>query len=129
MFEKKVVIVDDDEDLLKLLSAAFTSRGFPVHTITTGKGTLEYFSNESNVGSTALLLLDRMLPDADGLDILQKLSKSFKDQIPVLILSVLAEDQDIVQGLKMGAIDYIVKPFNISLVLEKADVLIDHHKM
>ncbi|QLH35030.1 MAG: response regulator [Parachlamydiaceae bacterium] len=67
-----------------------------------------------------LLILDRILPDMDGLDILKEFREKSKVQIPILILSALNTDSDILSGLQLGAIDYIGKPFSIYLLVQKA---------
>lgn len=118
--KNEVIIVDDDEDLLKLLVAAFISKGFEVKAITTGKAGLAYLLDEKNLEGAALLILDRMLPDMEGLDILKELEARFPGKVPVLILSVLTSEKDILSGLKTGAVDYIGKPFSLPILMEKA---------
>ncbi len=119
--KKKIVIVDDDEDLLLMLAFAFESKGFEVEKIKTGKAALKYFSNEKNLKEASVLILDRMLPDMDGLAILKGLKHP---AIPVLILSVLSAEKDILEGLTSGAIDYIPKPFNLPILMQKVFALI-----
>jgi DNA-binding response OmpR family regulator len=118
--KNKVIIVDDDEDLLKLLSTAFKAKGFEVHTIDNGKTALNYLLDEKNVKSSCLIILDRILPDMDGLDILKKFHAKGHSSVPVLVLSVLSAEKDILKGLKEGAYDYMAKPFNLAILLEKA---------
>lgn len=125
MAKKKIVIVDDDEDLLKLLAAAFGARDFDVQTLSTGKDALKYLGNEKNIQSMHLLILDRMLPDMDGLDILKELEAKFPGKVPVLILSVLSAERDVLAGLKKGAVDYVTKPFSLPILLERAQLLLN----
>ncbi len=122
MVEKKkvIIIIDDDEDLLKLLTFSFEEKGFIVHGITTGKEALQYILDEKNLQNVSLLILDRILPDMDGIDILKQFLKKFQDRVPVLILSVLSSEKDILTGLKHGAVDYETKPFSILILMEKA---------
>ncbi|MBS3904821.1 MAG: response regulator transcription factor [Simkania sp.] len=119
-----IVIVDDDEDLLRLLTAAFIAKGFEVKTMTTGKEGLSFFSDEKKWSGAALIILDRMLPDMDGLDILRKFTAKFSHKVPVLILSVLTSEKDVLSGLQKGAVDYIGKPFSLPILMEKALALI-----
>ena len=119
--KKQIVIVDDDEDLLKLLQAAFEEKGFVVHTETTGRGALAYLTPE-NIKGAALLILDRMLPDMDGLAILKR--ANIPKELPVLILSILASQKDILEGLSLGAVDYAAKPFNLAALVKKALALL-----
>jgi DNA-binding response OmpR family regulator len=120
----KVVIVDDDEDLLKLLLFTFDAEGFDVYGMTNGKEAISYLSNDQNLESISLLILDRLLPDMDGLEILQQFAEKFKHRVPVLILSVLSAEKDVIHGLKQGAVDYIPKPFNFPILMEKVLALI-----
>ncbi len=120
MSKNQVVIVDDDEDLLRLLVSAFQAQGFETKGVTTGKEALKILLDETQVASTCLFILDRMLPDMDGLDILKQFRDKFPNQVPVLILSTLSSEKDILEGLKKGAVDYISKPFSLPILLEKA---------
>src|SRR3989339_1672444 len=120
---KKISIVDDDEDLLKLFIAAFEGKGFQVKTFVSGKEAIKGLIDKKEIESTDLLILDRMLPDMDGLEILQEIQKKTSLKCPVLFLSVLSSEKDILIGLKEGAIDYITKPFSIDVLLEKVSKL------
>ncbi len=125
----KIIIVDDDEDLLRILVFYFEGKGFEVHTIATGKEAVKFLLNEKNMKEVCLLVLDRMLPDMEGLDILTRFTEKYHHQVPVLILSVLGSDKDIIEGLKKGAVDYVKKPFNHDVLMQKALSLIarGHH--
>lgn len=117
-----VVIIEDDADLLKLIVVLFKRKGFDIEQFTTGSTALAYLSTPENLKQIGLIVLDRMLPDMDGLDLLKQLRHSH--QIPVLILSALSTEKDILEGLKKGATDYITKPFSMSILMEKAERLI-----
>lgn len=120
--EKKrtVVIVDDDEDILVLLRHEFKGIGFDVVTFQTGGEALAFLLNPENLKDVFLLVLDRILPDMDGLDILNQFLKESKVHVPVLVLSVLSSEGDISAGLQAGAIDYIPKPFSVFMLMQKA---------
>lgn len=115
-----VVVVDDDEDLQNLLVAAFKAKHFDVKSIKTGKAALSYLLDKKNHASIALIILDRLLPDMDGIAILKEFEKSSPGEIPVLILSVLSSEKDILSGFKLGATDYVGKPFNLPILIQKA---------
>lgn len=118
--KNKIIIVDDDEDLLKLLASSFKSKGFEVKTLANGKDGLDYLLSEKNLKEASLIILDRMLPDMDGLDILKALKEKTDLKVPVLILSVLSSEKDVLAGLKKGAIDYVAKPFSLPVFMQKA---------
>ena len=117
---KQVVIVDDDEDLLKILTLGFKEEGFLVETFSTGKEAIKALVNGKALQGVGLLILDRMLPDMDGVDIAHALKESGQILPPILFLSVLSSEKDILKGLKTGASDYIAKPFNIEVLIAKA---------
>ena len=121
--KRKIAIVDDDEDLLRLLTFEFHNLGFEVQAFQTGKTALDFLLKEENLKDVSLIILDRVLPDMDGLEILRKFHKQQK-KIPVLILSMLASEKDIVTGLQTGAVDYVTKPFSVFLLMQKAMNLI-----
>lgn len=122
-----IVIVDDDDDLLKMLVYAFEAEGFKVQGLATGKEALAYLKEEKNLDTIRLLVLDRVLPDMEGLDILNQLVDKLKNRIPVLVLSVLGAEKDVVFGLKHGAIDYVTKPFSLPILMEKSLTLISRY--
>lgn len=122
--KKNVVIVDDDTDLLRMLVFAFKAEGYPVVGFENGKDAQDYLNNEQNLDSTCLLILDRLLPDMDGIEILKSYSTKFNKHIPVMFLSVLSGERDVLTGLKEGAVEYVTKPFSLPILLEKATNLI-----
>lgn len=121
---KKVVIVDDDEDLLRLIGTSFRSKGFEVIEFKDGHSAEEFLFNEQNAKEISLLILDRLLPDTDGLKLLQQINQKYSPPYPVLFLSTLSSEKDVVQGLSQGAVDYIAKPFNMNILMQKATQLI-----
>jgi len=123
---KKIVIVDDDIDLLKMLTFAFEEKGYEVETFDEGKKALKALHRPQVLFSISLLILDRLLPDMDGIEIAKELKRQHeKDLPPMLFLSVLSSEKDVLSGLKTGAVDYIAKPFHLEILLEKARHLIE----
>ena len=102
----RILLVEDDKNLLETLSFQLTQAGFTVDTCENGEDALYYI--EENIHE--LILLDRMLPCMDGVTVLQKLRAS-GNQTPVILLTALGELSDKVTGLDSGADDYLVKPF------------------
>jgi len=103
----RVLIVDDEESVVKGLKYTLELDGFSVDTAYDGEEALKKLS----VNIYNLIILDIILPGMDGLTLLKKIRE--KSSIPVIILSAKGEDEDKVVGFEFGADDYITKPFNI----------------
>jgi two-component system phosphate regulon response regulator PhoB len=109
MAREKILVVDDEEDLLKLLSYNLVNSGYRVDCVTTGEDALDKARNYP----PDLILLDLMLPGIDGLDLCRILKNDSRtSRIPVIMLTAKGEEADIVVGLELGAEDYITKPFS-----------------
>jgi DNA-binding response OmpR family regulator len=102
----RVLIVDDDIELCRLLGERLSSEGFALEAIHDGPRGLERVLSEEH----ALVILDLMLPGMGGLDVLRRLR--VHSPVPVLILTARGEDVDRILGLEIGADDYLPKPFN-----------------
>lgn len=103
---KKILIIEDDKFLAKMLSRMLEANNYSVALASTGKEGLTKAASEN----PGLILLDIMLPDIDGFDVLKSLKGDEKTKkIPVVILSNLGQAEDIEQGRKLGADDYLVK--------------------
>lgn len=107
---KKILIVEDDQDIRELLHFNLEKEGFTVFSVKNGQESFELLREHV----IDLVVLDLMLPDIDGLDILKniKLDNRLKD-IAVIILSAKGEEIDRILGLELGADDYVIKPFSI----------------
>lgn len=102
----RVLIVDDDVELCRLLNERLSTEGFMIEAVHDGpRGLARALSKEH-----ALVVLDLMLPGMSGLDVLRSLRA--QSPIPVLILTARGEDIDRILGLEIGADDYVSKPFN-----------------
>jgi len=104
--DNKVLIIDDDEKLCKLLREYLEGNGFKVFTLGDGSQTLKSIEREC----PDIVVLDIMLPGKDGLEVLREINKEYS--IPVIMLTAKGEDTDRIIGLELGADDYISKPFN-----------------
>lgn len=104
---RKILIVDDEVELLNLLKMVLEKEGFEnIYTAQNGKDAIELFESIN----PDLAILDVMLPDMEGYDICKIIRK--KSNIPILFLSAKGEELDRVMGLAIGADDYITKPFS-----------------
>lgn len=113
-----VLVVDDDPTVSEVVGTYLEHAGFhPVHA-TSGGGALAEFAAQP----PALVVLDLMLPDIDGLEVCRRLRGS--SEVPIIMLTALGEEVDRVMGLEIGADDYITKPFSPrELVLRVQSVL------
>ncbi|MEZ5402264.1 MAG: response regulator transcription factor [Bryobacteraceae bacterium] len=105
---KKIVVIEDDPDVLTLVKYNLEREGFAVATLTSGGGAIPFCRRES----PDLIVLDIMLPDADGIDICRKIRTTTDlAEVPVIFLTARATETDRIVGLEVGANDYVVKPF------------------
>jgi DNA-binding response OmpR family regulator len=102
----RVLIVDDDIELCRLLGERLSSEGFALEAVHDGPRGLERVLSQEH----ALVILDLMLPGMGGLDVLRRVRNH--SPVPVLILTARGEDVDRILGLEIGADDYLPKPFN-----------------
>ena len=113
-----IALVDDDRNILTSLSIAFEVQGYRVNTYTDGFAALDGFQTEP----PDLAILDIKMPRIDGMETLRRLRQ--KSDLPVIFLTSKEEEMDELIGLKMGADDYIRKPFSPRLLLERVKVLL-----
>ena len=106
MTAARILIVDDDERLAEMLGTYLRSRGFEVEQRIDGASGLRALE----AGRFDIVVLDVMLPDLDGLEVLRRLRT--RSAVPVLMLTARGEDTDRIVGLELGADDYLPKPFN-----------------
>jgi DNA-binding response OmpR family regulator len=105
---KRIVVIEDDGDLLSLLKYNLEKEGFSVAGLRTGRGAMELCRQTR----PDLVLLDIMLPDSDGLDICKAIRRDPDlAPVPVIFLTARASETDRIVGLELGANDYVVKPF------------------
>lgn len=104
--EKKVLLVDDDAKLRKLLREYLEGYGFHILTLADGLSVAKTIREES----PDMIILDIMLPKRDGLEVLKEIRMEFS--VPVIMLTAKGEDADRIVGLELGADDYLPKPFN-----------------
>ncbi|MEZ5356481.1 MAG: response regulator transcription factor [Bryobacteraceae bacterium] len=105
---KKIVVIEDDPDVLTLVKYNLEREGFNVATLSSGAGAIPFCRREA----PDLIVLDIMLPDSDGIDICRKIrTTSELAETPVIFLTARASETDRIVGLEVGANDYVVKPF------------------
>jgi DNA-binding response OmpR family regulator len=114
--KKKILVVDDEDDILQFLELVLREKGYEVLTAASGQEAL----TRAQIEKPDLVLLDIMMPQMDGWEVLKLLRVDDETaQIPVAMLSARTEAKDRVQGLQEGAVDYICKPFALQELLDK----------
>lgn len=115
MSKKKILIVEDEESLLKLESILLTSRGYEVKGVADGQAALDAIG----VMKPDLVLLDIMLPEIDGFEVCRQIkSNEATRHIPVIMLTAKKSREDMARGEQVGADWYITKPFKSAMVIE-----------
>ncbi|WP_407438279.1 response regulator [Lelliottia sp.] len=115
-----ILVVDDDMAVCELLQDVLNEHVFAVHVCHNGLDALAIAQREPAI---ALVLLDMMLPDINGLMVLQQLQK-LRPELPVVMLTGMGGESDVVVGLEMGADDYIGKPFNPRVVVARVKAVL-----
>ncbi len=118
-----ILLVEDEENLHEALKMNLELEGYEVTSAFDGAAAMQAVQNEY----FDLIILDVMLPQLDGFDVTQNIRLTNTD-VPILILSAKNTSADRVQGLKRGADDYMVKPFNLEELLLRVRKLIDKNK-
>lgn len=113
MQDIKILVIEDEEDIRDLIFLQLQLKNYSVFTAQNGKEASELIDNKE----FDLFIIDRMLPDTNGIDICRSLRDSEKHQnTPIILLTALAETDNIVEGLDAGADDYITKPFDLEVL-------------
>lgn len=120
----ELVLIDSDEDLLKMLQAAFSSYDIKVTTYASGEQAMQQLVGRKSKELPDLIIAERQLGDLNSLEILKALAERHLTRPPFIFLSTFAADEDILEGLKQGAVDYIAKPFNLTILLQKVFALL-----
>ena len=116
MTKDKILVIDDEEDILELLRFNLTKEGYQVCSASTGEEALALARTER----PDLILLDLMLPGIDGLEVARRLKADpLTRSMPIVMLTAKGEESDIVTGLELGAKDYITKPFSRKVLVAR----------
>ncbi len=116
MAKERILVVEDDDDILQLLKYNLAKEGYLVTGVASGEEALK--AVKLNVPD--LILLDLMLPGVDGLEVCRMLKRDDQtSRIPIIMLTAKGEEADIVTGLELGADDYVTKPFSPRVLLAR----------
>jgi two-component system alkaline phosphatase synthesis response regulator PhoP/two-component system response regulator VicR len=106
---QKILVVDDEPHIVRLVQVNLEKAGYAVSTASNGREALEAVANDQ----PDLMVLDVMMPEMDGLETLKRLKDNPQThEIPVILLTAKAQDEDVFEGWKSGADLYLTKPFN-----------------
>ena len=120
MEKKRILVVDDDTAILRLLSTNLKARGYEVITATDGEEALEAVQKDY----IDLIILDIMMPKVDGVQVCRHI-REWSD-IPIIILSARGDENDKVKCLELGADDYLTKPFGIAELMARINTAFRH---
>lgn len=116
MAHETILIIEDERDIVELLSYNLEQEGYTIFFSTSGEEALTMVQQKN----PDLILLDLMLPGVDGLDVCRHLKRNETTRnIPIIMLTAKSEDSDVITGLEMGADDYIPKPFSPKVLIAR----------
>lgn len=116
MAKERILVVDDEEDLQELVEYNLSKEGYRVTCVSTGEQAIR----EARTQAPALIVLDLLLPNVDGLEVCKILKQDSRTKhIPIVMLTAKSEEADHVTGLELGADDYITKPFSPRVLLAR----------
>lgn len=121
MTKERILIVDDEEDILNLISYNLEREGYKTKCVTTGEAAI----TAAREFEPELILLDLMLPGIDGLDVCRILKNDSKtSDIPIIMVTAKGEESDVVIGLELGANDYVCKPFSTKVLAARVKAIL-----
>ena len=116
---KKIIVADDEELILKLVSDFLRNEGYEPITATDGEQALRLFEENPD---TALLILDIMMPEVDGWEVCRRIRQ--KSNVPVIMLTARSQEFDELMGFEAGADDYVTKPCSPSVLMKRVAALL-----
>ena len=121
----KIVVIDDDPEILKLITMLLRRIGADSKAFHGGHEALEYLAKET----PDLIILDLMMPKMDGLDVLRQVRGQLRfSRVPVLILSAKTDAGSIRDGLEQGADGYVTKPYIANTLIDRVRLLLDSER-
>jgi len=119
----KILIVDDDPHIRKLLQVILAEEGFTILEAQDGKDALSLLDSEK----VDLIILDIMMPNMDGWDLCENIRAYYSDSLPILMLTAKGETAQKVKGFNLGADDYLVKPFHPAELIARIKALLKRY--
>jgi DNA-binding response OmpR family regulator len=115
---KNILVVDDEPKILEVVTSLLENRGYRVFQAESGRRALGIFEAEN----IALVVLDLMLPDTSGEEVCRAIRR--KSRVPILMLTAKSEEDDLLEGLAIGADDYITKPFSLKELAARVETVL-----
>lgn len=119
MEKKKILIADDEERIVKLVSDFLNASGYETVCAADGKEALDIFNADSGID---LAIIDIMMPEIDGWAVTREIRK--KSDLPIIMLSARAEEFDLLTGFESGIDEYVTKPFSPAVLVKRVDALL-----
>ena len=119
MEKKKILIADDEERIVKLVSDFLNASGYETVCAANGKETLDIFNADNTID---LAIIDIMMPEIDGWEITREIRK--KSDMPIIMLSARAEEFDLLTGFESGIDEYVTKPFSPAVLVKRVEALL-----
>ena len=121
MTQPRILVVDDEPDLLELVSFNLRKHGYDTRCVTSGEAAIEAVQQDP----PDAIVLDLMLPGVDGLEVCRQIKgDSATRHVPILMLTAKGEERDVVAGLEQGADDYIAKPFSPRVLIARVKAVL-----
>ncbi|MBK5200962.1 MAG: response regulator transcription factor [Spirochaetaceae bacterium] len=121
MNNNKILVVDDEEDIVELMTFQLENDGFEVISANDGMEAVVKINKEK----PTLVILDIMMPRMSGFDVVKLIrAKEEENHLPIIIVSAKSSEDDVVKGLDLGADDYVTKPFSLKVLSAKVKALI-----
>jgi two-component system, OmpR family, alkaline phosphatase synthesis response regulator PhoP len=125
MTKEKILVIEDEDDIQELIRYNLVKEGFQVVGATTGEDGVRI----AKTNQPDIILLDIMLPGKDGLEICRMLAADpLTQHVPVIMVTAKGEETDVVTGLRMGADDYITKPFSPKILVARVKTVLRRKK-
>ena len=118
MEKKKILVVDDEEKILEVVTSLLEKKGYEVCQAQDGSSAIMRYEQEN----IALIILDLMLPDMTGEEVCRKIRA--KSRVPIIMLTAKADEEALLHGLNIGADDYITKPFSLKELAARVEVVL-----
>ena len=116
----RVLVVDDEPTIGEVVSRYLQRAGYEAGVAATGKDAL----SSAAAVRPDVIVLDLMLPDLDGLEVMRRLRRDGRDQTAIILLTARGEESDRITGLRLGADDYVVKPFSPAELVARVDAVL-----